>query len=206
MRGSGYARLSSGVGDRAQHLVVDVDEVERLGRGLLVAGDHRRHRIADEADEVAAERMLVLADRQDAVGDREVVAGQHQVDAVEGPGPRHVDRPDARVRHRRSQQPAVHRARRQQVVGEAGLAGDLGAAVDAAPGACRPRRRGSSGCSCRPLRAAPTGRSRARQAGPPLPPPRRSGGSRCSGTGCPTAPRGSARATDSARDRAAPAR
>ena len=68
----GMARLSSGVAIGAQRLVDDVDEIERLGGGELVARDDRGDRIADEADAVAAERVLVLADRQDAVGDREV--------------------------------------------------------------------------------------------------------------------------------------
>ena len=51
--------------------------------GGLVARDDGRHRIADEADLVAAQRVLVVADRQDAVGDREGLAGEHQVDAVD---------------------------------------------------------------------------------------------------------------------------
>ena len=38
------------------------------------------------------------------------------------------------MRHRRAHEPHVHHARRQEVVGEQGLAGDLGHAVDATEG------------------------------------------------------------------------
>ena len=44
-----------------------------------------------------------------------------------------VDADDARVRQRRAEQLAVQHARQHDVVGEARLAGDLRAAVDAAP-------------------------------------------------------------------------
>ena len=51
----------------------------RLERRQLVARDDGGDRIADEADAIDRERVLVLADRQDAVGDREVLAGQDEV-------------------------------------------------------------------------------------------------------------------------------
>ena len=184
MRGSGERQALLGRGERPQHLVVDGDEVERLGRGLLIAGDHRRHRIADEADQVAAQRMLVLADRQDAVGDREVVAGQHQVDAVEGPGPRDVDRPDpARAA------PSIAAAGSAPCAGGSRSSANRVWPVTLARPSTRRRALPTTppwlfGMLMRSPRAAPAW-SPAREAGQLLPRPRRSGGSRCSGTGCP---------------------
>jgi hypothetical protein len=70
-----------GIGIGAQRLVLDVDEVERFEGRQFVARDHGRHRIADEADAIDRQGMLVLAHRQDAVGNREIIAGQDEVDA-----------------------------------------------------------------------------------------------------------------------------
>ena len=142
------ARLGVGeallrIAEGAQRLVLDVDQVERLECRQLVAGDDGRDRIADEAHAIDRERMLVLADRQDAVGDGEVLAGQRQVDARMRQRARHVDAEDARVRHRRAQQLAVHHPRQHHVVGEPGLAGDLRAPVDAAAGRADDVHRGS---------------------------------------------------------------
>jgi len=123
-----------GIVERAQRLVLDVDEVERFERGQLVARDHRGDRVADEAYAADRERVLVLAHREDAVGNGEVGAGQHQVDAGTREGTRDVDPDDPRVRHRRAQQLAVHHPRQHHIVRELRLAGDLRAAVDAAAG------------------------------------------------------------------------
>ena len=90
MRGSGCARLSAGDGERAQRLVLDVDQIDGELRRGLVARDDGGHRIADEADLVAAQGVLVVADRQNAVRNRKRVAGQHQVDAVDLRGSRRV--------------------------------------------------------------------------------------------------------------------
>ena len=80
------ARLGVGeavlrIAEGPQRLVVDVDQIERLERRQLVAGDHRGDRIADKAHAIDGERVLVLADREDAVRDGEVAARQHEVDA-----------------------------------------------------------------------------------------------------------------------------
>jgi hypothetical protein len=56
--------------ERSQRFVLDVDEVQRVEGGDLVARDHRRHGIANEAHAIDRERVLVLADRQNAVRDR----------------------------------------------------------------------------------------------------------------------------------------
>jgi hypothetical protein len=123
-----------GLGKRVEHVVLDVNQIQGRGGGLFVAGDDGGHWIADEAHALAAQRMLVLAHRQNPVGDREVVTGEHQMHAVESPCAGHVEGANAPVRNGRPEQTAVYCARRQQIVGEAGLAGDLGAPVDAAAG------------------------------------------------------------------------
>ncbi len=119
--------------ERAQRLVLDVDQVERLERRQLVARDHRGDRIADEADAIDGERMLVLAHRQDAVCDWKIASGQREEDAGMGERARHVEPDDARVRERRAQQLAVDRPRQHQVVGELRLARHFRAAVHAPP-------------------------------------------------------------------------
>ena len=93
--------------DRRQHLVVDLDELQRLLRRLLVERGHRRHRVADEAHLVQGERVLVLAHRQDAEGDRELGPDERRRDTPVRGGPRHVDAPDSRVRVRRAQETRV---------------------------------------------------------------------------------------------------
>ena len=120
------------LGEGSERLVLHRDQIERVGRGQLVARDDERDRIADETDGVRTERVLVLADRQDAVGDWKMAAGQDEMNAGMRLGARRIHRPDARVGHGAPQQPGVQHARQDEVVREDRLAGDLGAAVDAA--------------------------------------------------------------------------
>ena len=86
------------------------------------------------ADVVETEGLLILADRENAVLDGEVFAGEHEVDAGVGGGPRNVDAANARVWVRRAQEFTVDHAGKGNVVGEPGLAGDFGAGVHAAAG------------------------------------------------------------------------
>ena len=120
------------IADRVERLVAHLDEIERLGRGLLVLGDHRGQRIADVAHVLRRERIFVLADRQDAEGDREVLAGEHQVHAGMGLCLLNVNFLDQCMRMRRAQKLHVQHARQHDVVRKARLAGDLGAAIDPA--------------------------------------------------------------------------
>ena len=69
--------------ERPQRVVGDVDEVHGALGGDFVARDHGRDRVTDEANLVAAERVLVVADRQDPVGNRERIPGQHEMHAVD---------------------------------------------------------------------------------------------------------------------------
>ena len=118
---------------RTQWFVLHVDQLHRLLRRQLIARDHRRNRVADKADFVAAERVLVVTDGQDAVRDGEVGAGENQMHAVNGGGFRSVDARNERVRNARSQQPAMQHARKHEVVGELRLSGDLRTAVNTTP-------------------------------------------------------------------------
>ena len=54
MRGSGVREAVLRVGEGAQRLVLDVDQVERLEGGQLVARDDGGDRIADEAHAIDA--------------------------------------------------------------------------------------------------------------------------------------------------------
>ena len=129
--GMRQAVVRAGVG--AERLVLDVNQVDGLGRRGLVAGDDGRHRVADKPHLVRAEGVLVVADRQDAVGDWKTVAGQDEVNAGMRRRARSVDADDTRVRDRRPEQFAVHHARQHHVVGKPRLPGDLRAAVHATP-------------------------------------------------------------------------
>ena len=120
------------LGEGSERLVLHRDQIERVGRGQLVARDDERDRIADETDGVRTERVLVLADRQDAVGDGQIAARENEMDARVRLGARRVHRPDARVGHGAAQQFGMHHPREDEIVREDCLAGDLGAAVDAA--------------------------------------------------------------------------
>ena len=93
---AGFHRLVD-VGHVRQHLVVDLDQLQRLTRHLLGNGGNGRDRVA------VIERFLarhdVLEDVGDVVGHRlgEVPARHHRLDAFEGLGLRGVDRADARM-------------------------------------------------------------------------------------------------------------
>ena len=119
--------------NRLQWCVLDVDQIERFERRQFVACDDRRHRVADEPDALDRQGILVLTDRKNAVRDRKIASGQDQVDAGMRQGASHVDADDACVRDGGTEQLAVDHPRQRQVVGEAGLAGDFGACVDARP-------------------------------------------------------------------------
>jgi hypothetical protein len=126
--GQGFFRI----GDGGEDFVVDIDEVEGFEGGELFAGDDGGNRIADVADVINAESLLVLADGKDSVCDGEVFSGENQIDAGMGESAGSIDLSNPRVGVRGAQEFAVGHAREKNVVSEAGLAGDFGAGVDAA--------------------------------------------------------------------------
>jgi hypothetical protein len=63
-------RPSSDRPDRRKGFVLDLDRLEGFRRDIFIDRRHGRDRVADEADPVETERVLVLGDREDAEGDR----------------------------------------------------------------------------------------------------------------------------------------
>ena len=130
------ARLGGGErlldrGDGGERLVLDAHGERRLPGGVLGRRRHRHHRVADEADALGAEGVLVLRHRQDAEGDGEVFAGEeaeHSRHLLRG---REVDAREPRVRHGRAHQAQKAHAGEEEVVGEFGDAGHLSPPVHA---------------------------------------------------------------------------
>jgi hypothetical protein len=120
--------------DGGKRLVLDLHLECGLVGGVFGNRGHRGHRIAHHPDLAHAEGVLVLGDRQDAEGVGHRVAGEEAEEARYPPRLGGVDGNDAGVRHGGAHQPHVAEAREAQVVGEAGDAGHLGAAVDAPEG------------------------------------------------------------------------
>ena len=130
------ARLGRGerferIGDRGQHFVLDVDEIER-SRGLILrARDHRGDRVSDHPHLVAAERLFILTDGEDAVANREIGPREDGVHPWRLRGPLDADAAQERMRIAGAQQLAMEHAGKEEVVGEACLAEHLGAPVNA---------------------------------------------------------------------------
>ena len=126
------------IGDRGQHLVIDLDLLARVLRLRQRLGDHHRDGVADVIRLLVGDRRMrrhlhrravLRRDRPaadqiaDLVG-REIGAGQHRDDARHALRFRAVDLPDLRVRVRRADEIDVGLARTIDVVGVLALAGD----------------------------------------------------------------------------------
>jgi hypothetical protein len=122
------------VDDVRQHLVVDLDERERVARDRLAGRRDRgdgvalierlvaRHDVAADVAQVD----LHLAGRDDLVGlRREVLAGHHRLDTGQRLGGRGVDRPDHGMGVRAAQHLADQLSRHVEVGAEARATGDL---------------------------------------------------------------------------------
>ncbi len=129
-RRAGGQRLL-GVRDGAERLVGDVDRLQRVLGDVAALGQHRDDRLADEAHDVARQRMLgggVIAlharGRAHRLDDPvEIGRGQHRDDARHGTGRRDVDVPDTRMRVIAAPERDMERVRHHAVVGERTLAG-----------------------------------------------------------------------------------
>ena len=91
-----------GVDHRRQHLVIDDDGVGRVARGVAIAGDDHRHRLADVAHGIDRDRAMVgrwkrRADRHrtDELGN--LRAGEHRLDTRHALGGADVDRANPAV-------------------------------------------------------------------------------------------------------------
>ncbi len=89
-----------GVHQRRQDLVADRDGLERPAGGVGVVGRHRRHRLTDEAHDVAGEHGLVGRDEPVGGGAGHVVGGHDAGHAGDGQRRPDVDGRDAGVRVR----------------------------------------------------------------------------------------------------------
>ena len=122
----GVERAVRVVDDR-QRLVLDVDQLERVARGVVVVGDDERDLLALEADLVGGEHGLRVGRQRRHPREPlrlEVLAGDHRADLrvlQRGGG---VDRDDPRVRERAAQRGAVQHARQLDVVDVVALAAD----------------------------------------------------------------------------------
>ena len=119
-------------GDRVERFVLDFDQIHRVEGDVFIDRRDGRHRIADEAHLVDAERVFILADRKNAVGDRQVFAGDDRKHAGQRQRFRNVDALDQRVRQMAAQDFAEEHARQHDVVGKLRLAGALRARIDLA--------------------------------------------------------------------------
>ncbi len=127
----GVRQAVGGPAERAQRLVHDIDEIERLERGQLVACNHGGDGVAHKTHTLDGERVFVLADRQNPVRDWKILAGEDQVHARVGTCPGGVDAGDAGVRRRGAEELTVHHPRQHDVVGKLRLPGDFRTAVHA---------------------------------------------------------------------------
>ncbi len=116
------------IDDVREQLVVDLDQAQRLDRGLLVVGRDRGDLITDEADLFAEDRFLTAERR---LGGIEAV--QDVADARELLGLLCVDAPHARPRIRAAQHADVEHSEGIDVLRVPGTARDALHAVDAAP-------------------------------------------------------------------------
>jgi len=119
-RGPGIKRLP-GVDHRRQRLVVDVDELQRVARGVPVLGDHERDLLPLEPHLVGGQDRLDVLGQGGHPGQPAVVqrlAGDHGLDPGVGLGGRGVDRGDPGVRERAAQDRAVQHAGKLDVIGE----------------------------------------------------------------------------------------
>ena len=107
------------VDDRREHVILDVDQLQRVARGVPVLGDDERDLLALEPDLVGREHGLHVAGERGHPGQAALLehrAGDHRLDLrVRFRGER-VDGDDPGVRHRRPQHGEVQHARQRDVV------------------------------------------------------------------------------------------
>src|SRR5258708_18363747 len=112
--------------DERQDLVLDVDEPQRGGRGLLGVRRDRGHLVADEAHLLAEDRLLAAEG-----GPRRVEPVQHAAHSGEGERAACVDRTHARSWVRAPQHADVEHAGEVEVLGVRRPSGDASDAVHA---------------------------------------------------------------------------
>ena len=111
--------------ERLERRIDHLDEIERRGRRFFGRCRHRRHGIADEANFVEAQRMLVLRDGQNAEWNRQIPADEDGLHASQPLRLGDIDRDDARVRLG-----AAQHAGEREIVGKARRTRHLGDGID----------------------------------------------------------------------------
>src|SRR5258705_13980603 len=102
-RGQSFFR----VGDRSEEFVFDFDQVQSLKGDQFFAGYYRGDWIANVADVIKAQGLLILTDRKDSVFDGEIFASENEIDARMRRSKGYIDATNACVGMRRAQQFAV---------------------------------------------------------------------------------------------------
>lgn len=142
-RRTGVERVT-GVDDRLEDLVVDLDELEGVAGGVPVLGDDERDLLAREADLVGGEHGLPVAGERGHPGDPalgEHRAADHRPDLRVHLGGGGVEVPDPGVRDRCAQDRQVEHAGQPDVVGVAAQAAHEPAVLLAEHPAVAERRR-----------------------------------------------------------------
>ena len=126
--GQGLFRLEEG----GQDLVVDLDQLQRAVRRVLVHRSHGGHLVPDEAHLVEGQGVLVRSPGDHPVLGGQVLAGDDRVDALQREGAAGVDPADPRVGVGAPQALGVQHPGQGDVVGVDRLPRRLGQTVDLA--------------------------------------------------------------------------
>ena len=144
----GLVALRMQIGDVRLLLVFDAHQRGGEARGLPLLGQHQRDRLAAEHDPVVVERAerrallgrdIVLVGLVVVGHRRPVLVGEHVEHALDAQRLAGVDARDAALGDGRVDDAAIGEAGDVELAGIFGLAGDLGAAVDAGGRLCRYR-------------------------------------------------------------------
>ena len=117
------------IGQRLQHVVVDLDRVDRAAGRLRVVGGDDRDRLALVANVLPGEHRLVGALHPVQLATGDVLVGEHRAHARDRQRARDVERPDVRARVRAAQRRAPQHPVHPHVRGVLELALDLRDAV-----------------------------------------------------------------------------
>ena len=158
-RRGGRVERALGVGQRLEHLVVDLDLLGRRARGLGVVGGDDRDRLALVADVLPREHGLVGDLQPVGLAAGHVLVGEHGLHAGHAQRGADLDRADLRARVRRAQGGAPQHPVRPRVGGVGELALDLRDPVGAADALADARAGLGDGAHARidPRAAAPAG-------------------------------------------------
>ena len=169
-RRAGRVERALGIGQRLEHLVVDLDPLRRRARGLGVVGGHDRDGLALVADVLPREHGLVGDLQPVGLAAGHVLVGEHGLHAGHAQRGADLDRADLGPRMRRAQRRAPQHPVRPRIgrvgelaldlrdpVGAADALADAGAGLGDGAHAIAPARCASrSDCALRSRAATPS--------------------------------------------------